>query len=121
MGATRCAGVRITGRRLDSAGGGASGSTARGAALTEISPQAVCLHPGEQTAEEVAARIVEFVGQAQTTLDVALYDVRLPGPPGDVVAGALRAAAERGVALRLAYNDNHDQRAAPPPRAPSRD
>ncbi len=83
--------------------------------VTEISPQATCLHPGEQTAEEVAGRVVEFIGQARRTLDLALYDVRLPGPPGDVVADALRAAVERGVALRLVFNGDHDERPLPPP------
>ena len=77
--------------------------------------EVLCLHPGGQTALEIAARVVEFVGQARQTLDVALYDVRLPGPPGELVADALRAAAGRGVALRLAYNSNHDERSMPPP------
>ncbi len=80
-----------------------------------MSPQVICLHPGEQTAEEVAGRVVEFIDQARRTLDLALYDIRLPGPPGDTVADALRAAAERGVALRLVYNGDHDERPLPPP------
>ena len=73
------------------------------------------LQPGGQTAEEVARRVVAFLAEARTTLDLALYDIRLPGEPGDLVAGALRDAAARGVAVRLAYNADHDERALPPP------
>src|ERR671914_3092768 len=43
------------------------------------------------------------------------YDLRLPDEPGDIVAGALRAAAARGVTVRIAYNADHDERIFPPP------
>ena len=66
------------------------------------------LHPGRQQALEVAERVAAFLGQARRSLDLALYDVRLPGEAGDVVAGALRHAAARGVAVRIAYNADHD-------------
>jgi phosphatidylserine/phosphatidylglycerophosphate/cardiolipin synthase-like enzyme len=73
------------------------------------------LHPGRQNVDEVAGRLVEFVSKARRSLDLALYDVRLPGEPGDMVAGALRDAAARGVAVRIAYNAEHDERVFPPP------
>jgi phosphatidylserine/phosphatidylglycerophosphate/cardiolipin synthase-like enzyme len=73
------------------------------------------LHPGGQTDLEMAQRVAAFLGEAHRSLDLALYDVRLPGEPGDVVAGALRAAAARGVAVRIAYNADHDERMFPPP------
>ncbi len=73
------------------------------------------LLPNGQTAEEVAQRVAAFLGAARRTLDLALYDIRLPGEPGDVVAAALRDAAERGVAVRIAYNADHDERVFPPP------
>jgi phosphatidylserine/phosphatidylglycerophosphate/cardiolipin synthase-like enzyme len=73
------------------------------------------LKPGGQTAEEIAKRVVAFLAQARSTLDLALYDIRLPGEPGDLVAGALRDAAARGVTVRLAYNADHDEREIPPP------
>ncbi len=73
------------------------------------------LQPGGQTALEVAGRVAAFLGEARSSLDLALYDVRLPGEPGDVVSGALRAAADRGVAVRIAYNADHDERIFPPP------
>jgi phosphatidylserine/phosphatidylglycerophosphate/cardiolipin synthase-like enzyme len=73
------------------------------------------LHPGRQTDLDMAQRVAAFIGDAQRSLDLALYDVRLPGEPGDVVAGALRDAAARGVAVRIAYNADHDERVFPPP------
>ncbi len=79
--------------------------------MIEIDP----LHPGGQTALQVAERAVAFLDEARESLDLALYDVRLPGEPGDLVAGALRAAAARGVAVRIAYNADHDERVFPPP------
>ena len=47
------------------------------------------LTPGGQTATEMAERVVAFLGGAERSLDMALYDVRLPGEPGDLVAQAL--------------------------------
>jgi phosphatidylserine/phosphatidylglycerophosphate/cardiolipin synthase-like enzyme len=73
------------------------------------------LAPGGQSAGEMAARVAAFLSEAERSLDLALYDVRLPGPPGDFVADALRDAAARGVAVRIAYNADHDERMFPPP------
>ena len=77
------------------------------------------LTQGGQTAQDVAAELIAFLDAARRTLDIALYDVRLPGTVGDSVAGALRAAAARGVAVRIAFNDdgprNLDERPLPPP------
>jgi len=75
------------------------------------------LTDGGQRAEQVAATIAGFVSAAASTLDLALYDVRLPGPAGETVAGALRDAAARGVAIRLLYNHDSDRPAKlhPPP------
>ena len=56
-------------------------------------------------AEMVAGRIVDFIGKAESTLELALYDIRLPDPVGKTVADAFRSAADRGVKVRLAYND----------------
>jgi phosphatidylserine/phosphatidylglycerophosphate/cardiolipin synthase-like enzyme len=62
------------------------------------------LTDGGQSAEQVATHVVEFMAPARRSLELALYDLRLPGPPGDAVAGALREAAGRGVEVRLLYN-----------------
>jgi phosphatidylserine/phosphatidylglycerophosphate/cardiolipin synthase-like enzyme len=73
------------------------------------------LRPDGQTAMDVARRVTAFLGEARESLDLALYDVRLPGEPGDLVAGALRDATARGVHVRIAYNADHDERLFPPP------
>ena len=79
--------------------------------------QTFTLTEGGQGELDVARRAAEFLGAARETLELALYDVRLPGEPGDVVADALRAAAERGVRIRLVYNTDTDRPPAlhPPP------
>jgi phosphatidylserine/phosphatidylglycerophosphate/cardiolipin synthase-like enzyme len=61
---------------------------------------------GGQRAEDVAGDLVAWLGEARRTLDLALYDVRLPGPVGDQIGGAIRAARDRGVAVRIAYNQD---------------
>jgi phosphatidylserine/phosphatidylglycerophosphate/cardiolipin synthase-like enzyme len=64
------------------------------------------LEDGGQPAEAVAERLVAWLSGASRSLDLALYDVRLPGPVGDAVAAALREAMARGVRVRLAFNDD---------------
>lgn len=89
-------------------------------------PRIRTLEDGAQTAESVAEALVDWLSAAHETLDLALYDVRLPGPVGDAVADALRGAMGRGVHVRLAYNDESpgpEQRPfapAPPSTQPSR-
>jgi phosphatidylserine/phosphatidylglycerophosphate/cardiolipin synthase-like enzyme len=75
------------------------------------------LTDGGQDAEEVAGRVASFLRPARETLELALYDVRLPDPVGSILAGELRAAHERGVEVRLAYNVDTDRPPAlhPPP------
>jgi phosphatidylserine/phosphatidylglycerophosphate/cardiolipin synthase-like enzyme len=64
------------------------------------------LQDGAQPPEATAERLVDWLAAASRTLDLALYDVRLPGPVGDAVADALRAAMRRGVRVRMAFNDD---------------
>jgi phosphatidylserine/phosphatidylglycerophosphate/cardiolipin synthase-like enzyme len=76
------------------------------------------LEDSRQGPESVAERLVAWLGEAGASLDLALYDVRLPGPVGDAVAGALRDAIARGVRVRIAYNDEDpgpDERPFQPP------
>jgi len=78
------------------------------------------LTDGGQTADAVGARLVAWLGEARRSLDLALYDVRLPGEVGDAVAGALREAAARGVAVRIVFNEEEAEPLArrkplPPP------
>ena len=80
------------------------------------------LADGDQTAEDVGARLVAFLEEAKDSLAIALYDVRLPGEIGDRVADALRGAAARGVRVRLIYNTDHQGRIpvpAPPKTLPA--
>jgi phosphatidylserine/phosphatidylglycerophosphate/cardiolipin synthase-like enzyme len=77
------------------------------------------LSPGAQTPLEIAKQVTAYLGEAKQSLDLALYDVRLPGEPGDLVAGALRAAHERGVRVRLAYNADYPEGRPPVPPPPS--
>ncbi|MDQ6914575.1 MAG: phospholipase D-like domain-containing protein [Actinomycetota bacterium] len=76
------------------------------------------LTDGGQEPMDVARRIEAFVGAARETLELALYDVRLPSPVAEVVRGAIVGAAERGVAVRLAYNLDH-RKPIPVPPPPS--
>ena len=61
---------------------------------------------GGQTAESVAERAATWIAAARESLDLALYDVRLPGAAGDRIAGAIRDAAARGVRIRIAFNQD---------------
>jgi phosphatidylserine/phosphatidylglycerophosphate/cardiolipin synthase-like enzyme len=75
------------------------------------------LDPGEQAPSEVAARVAGFLGAAERSLELALYDIRLPDPVGTTIRDAIEGAAARGVEVRLAYNLEQEERevAVPPP------
>ena len=62
-----------------------------------------------QSAGAVADRLEAWLSGAEESLDLALYDVRLPGAVGDRVADALRAAARRGVRVRIAFNQDEPE------------
>jgi phosphatidylserine/phosphatidylglycerophosphate/cardiolipin synthase-like enzyme len=65
------------------------------------------LTDGGQPASRVAAKIAAFVSGARTSLDLALYDVRLETEAGALVLASLLAAHQRGVLVRLMYNVDH--------------
>ena len=75
------------------------------------------LTDGGQEAGQIAELVARFLRPARRTLELALYDIRLPDPVGTIVADELRAAAERGVSVRLLYNVDTDRPPAihPPP------
>jgi phosphatidylserine/phosphatidylglycerophosphate/cardiolipin synthase-like enzyme len=60
----------------------------------------------------------EFIAGAEKSLDLALYDFDLEQPTARLVASALADAARRGVAVRLAFNVDHENPipVPPPPR-----
>src|SRR3954447_7875631 len=76
------------------------------------------LTDGGQSAEDIAHRLARFLDPTKATLELALYDVRLPDPTGAIVADELRAASSRGVATRLLYNvdSGRPSELHPPPR-----
>jgi len=73
------------------------------------------LKEGAQPAETTAARLIEFLGAAKRTLDLALYDIRLPDAVGDSIGDALRDAKTRGVEVRLLYNTDRPRPIPVPP------
>jgi phosphatidylserine/phosphatidylglycerophosphate/cardiolipin synthase-like enzyme len=62
------------------------------------------LEDGKQTAAEVADRLVAFLAEATRAIDVAIYDFHAREGATARVAGALEAAAGRGVTVRVAFN-----------------
>jgi phosphatidylserine/phosphatidylglycerophosphate/cardiolipin synthase-like enzyme len=77
------------------------------------------LQDGGQRAEDVATELSSFLGAAQRSLDIALYDLNLSGAAADLVKSAIMAAAGRGVAIRLLYNvDFPNPIPVPPPPQP---
>jgi phosphatidylserine/phosphatidylglycerophosphate/cardiolipin synthase-like enzyme len=65
------------------------------------------LTDGGQPASRVAAEIAAFLGDAHTSLDLALYDVRLETEAGALVLATLLAAHQRGVRVRLLFDVDH--------------
>src|SRR5207249_1331783 len=77
------------------------------------------LTDGGQQPLEVAQLVADWLGAAQRSLDLAQYDFNLGPETREVVAGALRDAAARGVAVRILYNVDHaNPIPVPPPPEP---
>jgi len=55
-------------------------------------------------ANAVAARIARFIGQAQATLDIAIYDFRLHGEPASIISAAIRDRVQAGVTVRILFD-----------------
>ncbi len=74
---------------------------------------------GQPPLADRARRSATFLAGARTSLDIAVYDLKLDGETERLVIGAIEDAGRRGVAVRLAYNA--DFRAPipvpPPPKA----
>lgn len=60
----------------------------------------------EQDPASVGGRIGEFIRGAQTSLDIAVYDMRLSDPLKDLIADALDDRARAGVSIRIAYDSD---------------
>src|SRR5256885_15725003 len=77
------------------------------------------LTDGGQQPLDIARSIADFLGGARTSLDLAQYDFHLVPETREVVAGAIEAAAARGVAVRVVYNvDHRNPIPVPPPPEP---
>jgi phosphatidylserine/phosphatidylglycerophosphate/cardiolipin synthase-like enzyme len=76
------------------------------------------LTDGGQTPKTVAKELAEFIAEAAQSLEVAIYDLDLGHEAAGLVVNAIRGANARGVAVRVAYNVDHDRPIAvpPPPR-----
>ena len=73
------------------------------------------LTDGGQPAEDTAHALADFLGAAQRTLEIAIYDLHLPPALQTIVVGAIEDAQKRGVAVRLAYNVDHAKTIPVPP------
>src|SRR3954469_2354229 len=77
------------------------------------------LTDGGQRPPEIAREVAEFLGAAKKSLDLAQYDSSLGPETREVVAGAIRDAAARGVEVRILYNVDHvNPIPVPPPPEP---
>jgi phosphatidylserine/phosphatidylglycerophosphate/cardiolipin synthase-like enzyme len=76
------------------------------------------LTDGGQTSKTVAKELAGFIAEAGQSLDIAIYDLGLGREAAGLVGEALRSVSSRGVAVRVAYNVDHDRPIAvpPPPR-----
>src|SRR5271163_1533567 len=64
---------------------------------------------------DVASLIAQFIGEAKSTIDLAIYDFRLHDEAATIVADAVRSQARKGVHIRIAYDSatNPDTDATP--------
>jgi phosphatidylserine/phosphatidylglycerophosphate/cardiolipin synthase-like enzyme len=77
------------------------------------------LTDGGQSALDVAREIASFLGAAHRSLELAHYDFNLGEATAALVAGGLRAAVRRGVAVRIVYDvDHRNPIPVPPPPEP---
>lgn len=63
----------------------------------------------------MAQRIATFLNGATKTLDIAIYDLRLEAAPAAVVLAAFQSAINRGVHIRLMFNQDHPAHLTDPP------
>src|ERR1700722_16736323 len=57
---------------------------------------------------EVAGRIARFIGEARSSLDLAIYDFRLSDDAAAIIADALRERAKNKVEIRIIYDSTID-------------
>jgi phosphatidylserine/phosphatidylglycerophosphate/cardiolipin synthase-like enzyme len=57
---------------------------------------------------DVASHIADFIAEAKSTIDIAIYDFRLRDEAATIVAEGLRSQARKGVQIRIAYDHATD-------------
>ncbi|MFN8221995.1 MAG: phospholipase D-like domain-containing protein [Gaiellales bacterium] len=80
------------------------------------------LRDGGQSAESIAQRLFAFLEAATTSLDIAIYDIRVRAALEEQGRDILRRAVARGVKVRLVYEleePGRDPVPAPPTTEPS--
>jgi phosphatidylserine/phosphatidylglycerophosphate/cardiolipin synthase-like enzyme len=77
---------------------------------------ATFLTDGGQTAASVAELLAGHLRRARRSLDIAIYDLKLDGEPGEVVRRALLDVRAAGVEVRMVFNQEARRaRPLPPP------
>jgi len=64
------------------------------------------LAQGEQSAEQIATLLAEFIAGAERTLDIAAYGFALQPDTAAIIGAALRERAAAGVRIRIAYDSD---------------
>ena len=67
--------------------------------------------------QDVASRFARFIGEAKSSLDIAIYDFRLHDAAAAIVTDALRSQAGKGVRTRIVYDAATDSGAEAIPTA----
>ncbi len=77
---------------------------------------ATFLTDGGQDPATVARLLADHLRRAARSLDIAVYDLKLDGEPGELVRRAVHEVRSRGVAVRLVFNQERRRaRPLPPP------
>ena len=71
------------------------------------------LEDGRQSAEATAELLAAFLSESKSSLEIAIYDLRLAGAAGTILLDAVKAASARGVQVRVVFNQ------VPPRKEPS--
>ena len=80
------------------------------------------LRDGGQTAQEIADELFRFLEQAEHSLDIAIYDIRVGEAIERSGRDVLQRAVQRGVKVRLVYEleeEGRDPLPAPPTTDPT--
>jgi phosphatidylserine/phosphatidylglycerophosphate/cardiolipin synthase-like enzyme len=84
-----------------------------------VAVELTTLTDGGQRPADVAREVAAFVHGTHTSLDLALYDIRVESDAGALVLAALLDAEQRGVRVRLLFDVDHPGPipVPPPPEA----